>query len=177
MLDALDTAKFLAALKSSHHANSNSLSVYFAAISFVLSVEPVSTTTISMLYRNSLLRHCSMYCSSFFAIIHTLTGNLAIMPVTPSLFSLSLPVCDRAGMSPLLLLARRASVSEPIDRFDDIFPLDARVHKIQGGFTALRLRSDQENSCFPSLCSYFTLHSLIVYHIFQAMKRQTGQKS
>ena len=46
-LEAFEAAKFLAALKSFIHSKSKTLSVYFSAISRVLSVEPVSTNTIS----------------------------------------------------------------------------------------------------------------------------------
>ncbi len=38
-------------------------------------------------------------------------------------------VCNRVGKIPLPILAPQAPVIKPIYRFDDIFPLGARVHK------------------------------------------------
>ncbi len=51
------------------------------------------------------------------------------------------------------LLARRAPISEPINRFDDKFHLGARVHK------KCVIRQKQTN--FPNLCLFY-----LITHLF-----------
>ena len=70
--DALEKAKFLAAEKSSTHSKSYTFSVYFFAISFVPSVEPVSTIIISSAMDVKQSRQPARFFSSFFTIMQTL---------------------------------------------------------------------------------------------------------
>ena len=62
---------FLAAAKSFTHIYFIIFSVYFLAISIVLSVEPVSTIMISSAILVTEDKHLEIFCSSFLAIIHT----------------------------------------------------------------------------------------------------------
>ena len=68
---ALEIAKFLATAKSFIHEKSYTLSVYWDAIAFVLSVEPVSTTMISGIYGVRHFKQCSILFCSFFTIMQT----------------------------------------------------------------------------------------------------------
>ncbi len=66
---ALASAALRAAAKSSTHAKSNTRAPNACAISFVRSVDPVSTTTISSKSPATDDKHFAMLASSFFTIM------------------------------------------------------------------------------------------------------------
>ena len=87
LFEAFSAQKFLAALKSSIHSKSSTLSAYLAAISLVLSVDPVSVTIISNPYGLILFKHSSIFFSSFLAIRHTEIGTFDIIFHSPFMIS------------------------------------------------------------------------------------------